>query len=530
VSFIDAADESFSDVVEAKICIVGAGAAGITIADELSQDGSDILLIESGDRELDGETQALYRGSNTGYPYYDLASCRLRYFGGTTNHWGGYCRSNDPINYEGRPDLNIPKWPFGFEEAKPWLVRAAERLGIDDRFFEPSQLLRNAGIEPDDSLNRLDDKAFVAVNQITKSKRLGKNFAPEFEKSANLRVATNLNLVNVRLWDNGKAVKHLECKTLDGRRVRVEADVFVLACHAIENARLMLLSRDISSKGVGNDHDLVGRFFAEHPQIDAGLMVAGPRFREYFDRRSQRPETYLAAMSLAPEAMRESQSLSYHMHFSAERAHAGARRAARRLYDGLWKPYSSQMLRDAARVLGDITSLANPAPGPIHPNLDGSSDQVFRLNHTFEQAPNPDSRVRLSENEKDAFGLPRVELDWRLNEQDVRTLREGQRIISNELSAIGFGRFALEEFDFPMIEQRVRGHFHHYSTTRMDNDPRQGVVDSNQRVHGVENLFIAGSSVFPTAAAHGPTLHIIAFSLRLAEHLRDNLKRFQRSQ
>ena len=526
MSFLDASEGSVPEILEAHVCIIGAGAAGITIANELGlKQGVDVLLLESGDMQLDGDVQSLYAGKNVGAPYYDLASCRLRYFGGTTNHWGGYCRANDPINYEGRPDLDVPSWPFGFEEATPWVKRAAETLGIDSRFFEPQQLLANEGFDASELLERLGKDVFVAVNQITAAKRFSERFAPELESTSSVRVVTNINLVGIRLNENGESVRHLDCQTLGGSFVKVKADVFVLACHAIENARLMLVSNDVASSGIGNDHDLVGRYFAEHPQVNSGLMIAGPRFPDYFDRRYRRPETHLAAMSLNANAMRNAGALSYHMHFASEPPREAARRAARRLIDGLWKPFATQMLLDSIRVFEDITAIARPTPGPLHPNLDGTGDRILRLNHTFEQAPNRDSRVRLSTTERDALNIPRVELDWQLNEQDLRTLREGQRIVAAELSAIGFGRFALEEFEWSSIEGRVNGHYHHYGTTRMSTDPRSGVVNSDQRVHGVANLFVAGSSVFPTAAAHGPTLHIVAFSLRLADYLLRNINR-----
>lgn len=517
MSLIDARTDEVGAELEAAVCIVGAGAAGITIARALGAAGIDTLLVESGDLALDPEVQSLYEGPVTGLDYYPLDVCRLRFFGGTTNHWAGYCRANDPIDYEGRPDLGVPAWPVTEQQARPYLARAAEALGVDARFHEPFALLAEAGVEGDDLVDRSQGDLFTAVNQISDRTRLGPMHAEELTASEHVRVVTNLNAVELVLSGDGRRIERVACRTLTGKEVSLRGRAVVVACHAIENARLLLASNSVAPAGVGNGRDLVGRFFMEHAQIDSGLMAPGPAFAPIYDRAVLVPRRYMAAVSLTPEARRREGALAYHVTFYGAYASSEARASARRFARGLMEPFEMSLLDDAGVVLsemGGITASAAASAGlPVPEGM-----KTMALNHTWEQAPNPDSRVTLS-GDRDALGMPRAALHWALNEQDLRTLQAGQRVCTAELSALGFGRFAMEEFTAESMREKVRGHYHHYGTTRMSDDPAEGVVDGDCKLHGVENLYMGGSSTFPTASAHGPTLHIIAFSMRLADTL-----------
>lgn len=144
--FLDAKTDDVGAALDASICIVGAGAAGITLARELAGSGQDVLLIEGGAEELDGATQGLFAGRQLGLRYYNLLSCRLRYFGGTTNHWSGYCRDNDPIDYEGRAELDLPKWEVGPDEMAPYVARAGETLNVAAKHFDPRAAMDNRGL------------------------------------------------------------------------------------------------------------------------------------------------------------------------------------------------------------------------------------------------------------------------------------------------------------------------------------------------------------------------------------------------
>lgn len=138
----------------------------------------------------------------------------------------------------------------------------------------------------------------------------------------------------------------------------------------------------------------------------------------------------------------------------------------------------------------------------------------------IEPAPNPDSRVVLV-GDRDELGLQRVALDWRLSEADKRNVRQTLELFGAEIGRAGIGRpkILYEEDDSGWPED-LGGGEHLMGTTRMSDDPKQGVVDRHCRVHGMANLFVAGSSVFPTAGGATPTLMIVALAIRLADHLK----------
>jgi choline dehydrogenase-like flavoprotein len=153
----------------------------------------------------------------------------------------------------------------------------------------------------------------------------------------------------------------------------------------------------------------------------------------------------------------------------------------------------------------------------------GRIARAFQLNTRIEQAPNPDSRVTLS-TEKDELGVPRANLHWALTELDKRSIRTLHFILGQQIGQAGLGRVKLmdylqDENDYSWPEG-TDGGWHHMGTTRMSDDPRQGVVDANCQIHGIQNLYVAGAACYATSAAPNPTLTLVALSLRLSDFLK----------
>ncbi|WP_051340463.1 FAD-dependent oxidoreductase [Azospirillum halopraeferens] len=516
--FRDALTDGLPETLDADVCIVGAGASGMTLAMQLADADVRVLLLESGGMDIDGQTQGLYRGSNLGLPYFDLTSCRLRYFGGTTNHWGGYCRANDPIDHEGRPDLGVPAWPVSLDALGPHIARAAAMLGLKPEGWDPAHQLRARGL-PDDALierhsRRLETKVF----QISQQVRFRSLFRDALAGQANLEVVLNANVTNVGLGPDGRRVERLTVKTLGGATAEVRARVIVLACHAIENARLLLDSDDVMPQGVGNAHGHVGRYFMEHAHVISGVFIpAKGRFPAIYDAGYMGSINVNANISLTAEAMRERGILQYYCRFRTPEDNEAVRAAMGRIKDAFWEPFDPDFLEDLAEVMANLPSAVDAVVGKLRPPRGDAPYYV--LDHRIEQAPNPDSRIVLSER-RDALGNRPAHLDWRLNDLDYRTFREGAEVVAAEMSALGLGRFQLEPFTPEIVERGVRGHFHHIGTTRMSERPEDGVVDADLRVHGIDNLYVTGSSVFPTAGYSGPTMMLIALTMRLADHLK----------
>lgn len=510
-AFLDARSDAVGERLHAPVVIVGAGAAGITLARELAAKGQRVLLIESGGEKIEGKTQGLYVAPNTGSPYYDLASCRLRYFGGTTNHWSGYCRANDPIDYEGRPALGLPRWPVSHEELAPYIAQAATLLEIDSQFFDPEAQLKARGLTDVELLEKQAPALETKNFQLAQNIHFNGRFRPEIAGSPLIQPVEYLNIVEVVLDGSGRRVSHLTGVTLDGKQVRVDGNRFVLCCHAIENARLLLASDKQAAGGIGNANGHVGRYFMEHPYLFASRFIPSDRFPQLYNRSFLDRYHLNANISLSEAAMREHGVMSYYCRFNPVDIDPTARSAAGRVRRNFWEPASTDLFRDVALAMSDLPGIAAFVTKSDQPRF-------FALEHRIEQAPNPNSRVKLTA-KTDKLGMREIELDWQFTDLDVKTLNIGQKIVAQELSALQMGRFEIEEIDMDMMRERALGHYHHIGTTRMSADPADGVVDPNQKVHGVDNLYIAGSSVFPSAGYSGPTMMIVGMTMRLAEHL-----------
>jgi choline dehydrogenase-like flavoprotein len=510
-NYLDARTDAVEDSVDCELCIIGAGAAGITLARRLAGVYGDLVLMEAGSFEFDYATQQLYLGRNLGLPYYDLQGCRLRYFGGTTNHWSGYNRANDPIDYEGRPELGVPAWPVHMDEIQPFVDEAAHELGIRAQFFDATYYTRELGF-PASVLFEANSPAFeTKIFQIARERRFGQLYREELGKAPGLRVLLNLNAVHLQLTADGNRLQSVRAATTTGKNVTVRAKVFVLACHAIENARLLLASDDIQKTGVGNTYDQVGRYFMEHPYIVASKLIPSKRFSIFYDWKYALRRDLNANLSLSARAMKDLGILQYYCRFDPVYAEKDVR-------DAISGPsFDRQVLEDLVTVLGDFSDAIENELNAR--DIVNTLPAYYRLEHRIEQAPNANSRVTLSD-ERDSLGTRCADVNWSLREVDYDTFREGHDLVVRELSALGAGRFILDELTPELIDATVSGKYHHMGTTRMSATPRDGVVDSNARVHGVDNLYVMGSSIFPTSGYSGPTMMIVAFTLRLAEHLK----------
>jgi choline dehydrogenase-like flavoprotein len=183
------------------------------------------------------------------------------------------------------------------------------------------------------------------------------------------------------------------------------------------------------------------------------------------------------------------------------------------------RPLPAELLGHLGNVvtgLGDLGAVARARLRRSDP-----ARTVLAMRAQAEQAPNPDSRVTLG-TRRDRFGLPIVQVDWRPTASDRASIRASQKAVDKALGAAGLGRveFMLGDEHPPTL---MEGNFHHLGATRMHTDPAKGVVDPDCRVHGVRNLYVAGSSVFPTYGCSNPTLTVVALALRLADHLKKQL-------
>lgn len=520
--FEDFVDNQTREVFEADVCIIGGGAAGITVARELSNAQLQICLLESGGFHADRATQDLYSGENVGLPYFPLHSTRLRYLGGTTNHWSGQCAPMSQLDFEKREWVPQSGWPMERADLDPFYERAQPICSLgeyvyDEQLFDYLELTQP---ELDPALL----KAFFF--RYSPPIRFGDAYRADLEAADNLRVVLNATAVDIKTDRNGSAVEEVVFKNLAGRVGRVRARAYVVACGGIENARVLLLSRGTNPNGLGNDYDLVGRYFMEHPEIPSGRLTTSDPFplldtylRHWRDGMQYRP-----AFRTADETQREEGVLGACAVLEyVPREDSGTTAAiaiGRSVSNGempddlgekVWR-----MLVDLDELIPNVYRYVVEGKEPL------AEPKTLYFKSMSEQAPNPESRVSLAE-EHDALGLPRARLRWQVSEVDKRSIEVLNRCLGIEFGRLGMGRVRLDDVLNGEEPFHPRGGFHHMGTTRMSEDPKRGVVDPDCRVHSTSNLYVAGSSVFPTSGHVNPTLTLVALAVRLADHLREVL-------
>ncbi|MDX2112183.1 MAG: FAD-dependent oxidoreductase [Alphaproteobacteria bacterium] len=468
----------------ADICVIGAGAAGIAIAMRHIDSDKNIIIIESGGFEPDKATLDLNKGKAIGLSY-STESTRLRWFGGTTNHWEGMCAPLSDIDFEKRDWIPYSGWPIkrsDLDEGYKWAAKFLNLSGTGtDDFSVPQDIIPNPGT--------LSFGCWRFAQHLS----LGEVYRKPLEESKNIKILLHSNVVDIRLVDELNSVSEVKVATLSGARFSVRAKKYILACGGIENARLLLASNSQMQYGIGNSYDQVGRYFMEHPHNQVGQLFSygddlGKLFRLDFKRsRGLRPvNTDIIAdknaavlnISLSPQTMKEYQVAGGSLVISAHNE-----------------------IKEQSATLNYLQHASGV-----------SVKHVFGLYARTEQVPNPDSRVILNHNERDALGIPRVQLDWRLTEQDWKTIHVLAIKFAEAISASGAGFVRLSGWleRFSGWPRNAWYGSHHMGTTRMSDDPKTGVVDKDQKVFGLNNLHIAGSSVFPTSGWPNPSYTLIS--------------------
>jgi choline dehydrogenase-like flavoprotein len=530
VTIIDVNDLPQASTVRADVCIVGSGAAGITVASELDGGPHTVCLVESGDYGPDEETQSLYNLSVTGHPVRENFMSRARYFGGTCNLWAGRSMRLLPFDFERRDWVSHSGWPMPYAEMEGFYSRAAKILKL------PSDETSLSGVRLGPVERRLFDSAQFEPSVALWGKRplrFGKAFHGQLRSSRNIATYLNGNVTDIELNRAGNLVDACTAVSLSGKKLRLQAKRFVLACGGLETARLLLASRSVQPMGVGNQFDVVGRYYMDHPRavfgqvkllkplkfstllgvpLADGMAQVGIRFSEGVQRQERLLNNYLTLeRHWSDQAARTYQSFVHSMKVLLRRGHSGRRFTLSRA-NLATVPELIYLLAPRELLPHAVYRAARRARERFSK---GVTDLVM-VNYC-EQPPNPRSRVYLGE-DRDRFNMPRLVLDWRIGPEETQSMMRLQAKLDEHLRRHQLGCVDHESEQF--TDRLYTDASHHIGTARMNTNPHEGVVDEHCRVHGVANLFIAGSAVFPTAGHANPTLTIVALAIRLATHLR----------
>lgn len=548
---IDTNDLENQAALDADICIVGAGAAGITLALELIDSGLDVIVLESGGWREEKETQALYSGAvEDEHLHSPPDRYRQRRFGGSTTIWGGRCMPFDAIDFEPRDFVPHSGWPFGLEELEPY-YQHANRLceagpfayTAEQAFNRPLQPMIADFTSPHFSTDRLE--------RFSCPTNFAARYSHRLEAAANIRVLLHANVTRLQLNGEGSAIESVTVRTLDGnqagKQLTVRSRQVVLATGGLEVARMLLANRDVHSDGIGNHYGNVGRYYMCHIAGTIGaLSVNGPltnvwhgydvsdegvycRRRLALNETTQREQglgNFIARLHhprITDPAHRNSilsllfLAQAFIPYEYGKRLHGEERASLRtwgqHIHNVAMGPFDAigfawHMFRDRKMAERKFPSII------IKPKAN-----LFSIDFHAEQQPNPDSRVGL-DTEVDAFGIPCIKVDWRYTSGDVDTIKRSLALLATDIAQAGVGQldYDPQSVEFEMTRYGAYGG-HHIGTARMGIDPRTSVVDADCRVHGVGNLFIASAATFPTSGQANPTLTVVAMALRLAHYL-----------
>lgn len=480
-------DKRFRDLYDC--CVIGSGPAGITVAQRLAAAGKRVALIEGGAAEYSEQSQALYECRSTGREAY-VEKFRLRMLGGTSAHWTGRCRPFDPSDFSASARNGMPGWPIPYSEIERYLPDAMRILDLPGQEFRT----RNSP---------LDGVDFRADGYLkSPPTRFAEKYATVLRESSNLEVFVNCNCVDLVFDGNSRRVGSITVSDYAKRRGKVAAKHFVLAMGAIENARQLLNSESLAAHGVISAEGMTGRCFMEHLNVELGTFVLG-------DGHGTDERQYCTTDAFASRHRVGKGNVTFSV---LSQVKSYGRAAA---VKDFFRNLACSM--GVAEKMKFVTDFSCPGDGTIATLL--------------EQYPQRDSRVSLLE-EKDALGVRKASLNWHVGDEDMRTIRTIAMEAAKRFADSGLGYVKLNEnlLGDP-AKLYIHPHAHHMGTTRMASRPADGVVDSNCKVFGTENLYVAGSSIFATGGACNPTMPILQFALRLSDHLNgaDSASRPQKS-
>jgi len=535
----------------AEVCVIGSGAAGIALALTLSDKGKSVLLLEAGYDREDSRTQALYEGEVSNEKLHSPPDkYRQRRFGGSTPIWGGRCVPFDPIDFDTRSYVPFSGWPISYKDVSPfypaanvWAEAGRCQYDADEVFGLASVPMIRGFVSPVVYTNSLE--------RFSCPTNFSKRYRNRLQRAVNVRVMLGANCTAIRLQPNGQQVQGIDVATLSGNRFSVNAKMFALAVGGLETPRLLLASRDVSAAGIGNEYDVVGRYYLCHIAGSVGLLTIKGSTNVVRHGYEVAPDGVYCRrrLSLAPSEQRRLglANMVARLHFSgiADPSHRNgvlsglylaknliSYEYGKRLDDGGTATFATY-LRHLRNVLTDPvdtsafllhwltkhTYAERKFPSVILRN----KTNRFALEINGEQIPQATSRVALID-ATDELGVRRLRVDWRYSPLDIDSVRRTLDVFASEFERCNIGSFQYNRD--ALGEDLMRyGAFggHHIGTARMGNDVRTSVVDANCKVHSVDNLFVAGSAVFPTSSQANPTLTIIALSLRLADHMARSL-------
>jgi choline dehydrogenase-like flavoprotein len=497
MSVLDSGTLPPGTTLRADVAIIGSGPAGITVALSLLDAGLEVAVLESGSDTPTPEAHALSDGDVVGGQFRFLdtplgpADVRMRVLGGSSGHWAGMCRPLDPLDFGPRPELDRGGWPLDVAELDPWYRRAQDTCEIGPFSYDADEWYATFDRSPP-----LDGPvATTTLYQFSPPTRFGERYRPQLEQADRCTVVLRSTVVGLVPTPDGAHVRRIDAVGAAGP-LSVEVGVVVLATGAIDAPRLLLLSTEADPAGLANRSGLVGTGFMEHPHVPLGRFIAieepsAVPLLPHLGQGRFEGSSAVPAFRLTDEVLQERRLPGAALTFE-------------------WPSLRTDAAGDHPDDVGTgVEELLEAAGAPV-----GTGAGMLRA----EQLPIAENRVALGAR-RDALGLPMPEVHWSIERSAFEDLLTTIGLLADELGRAGVGRLELSPPGSPLTRNQVEIGCHHMGTTRMADDPDQGVVDPDGRCWDVDNLYVAGSAVFPTGGYANPTLTIVALAHRLGDHL-----------
>lgn len=539
--------------IEADVCIVGSGPAGITLARELAQAGLEICMLESGSEEMPDEATKSLGHVEIDESFLQVTSDnRNRKFGGNASYWGINLHQGrmglrivplEETDFEQREWVPYSGWPFNRDHLVPYYQRAQQVFGAG--VFDYT-----ADFWASEDAPRLPfkgDRVTTRMFQFGYLDLFTRTYRDEIAQSQNITTYLHANAVELETNEDGTTVTHVRCACLNGKRFWVSARVVLLAAGAIENTHLLLLSNRANPNGLGNHHDVTGRFFMDHPLVAGGFIYPfnSAIFNQtaLYDKRYVRGTNIMGSLVLTNEAVRRERLLNLVSWIfpRVKRLNSPAIASLKALVSPRGYKHGlsglvghlGNVVKNAGDVVDAVLDKVTNTPPPFFPTLatggwsycQPNREKVygmFEVLHMTEQVPSPNNRLVLGGG-IDRLGRQTIKLISSWSEADRNGIKQAQAILVEEIARAGIGKYvpARTSDGDPVVV--TLGSSHHMGSTRMHDNPKHGVVDAHCRVHGVTNVFIASSSVFPTGGYANTTLTTVALAIRLADHIKSRL-------
>lgn len=508
-------------MITSQLSIVGAGAAGIAIAREFADTDISVSLIEAGGMSITEDMQSLFEADVEGLPHSGIRDGRARVFGGTTTLWAGQALPLRNIDFTRREWVPLSGWPITKQILEPYYRRSERVMKL------PHSSYGSEGWEsPTPSLRHLENEWLeTRFSMFTHSPNFSSLYYEKLRTSNNINIILKYGITDIGFSQDGTTVEYIVISNTEGDSLRIESDIFVLCCGGIETPRLLM-----HLLGKANHNlDALGKYFNEHLHIHVPFSIKNSsKVHTMFESRRNKKAIFYPKFVASTYFQEDNEILNV----GADLIYKDDRdiyldylkRALRRFRNWEIVSGSQSLFRSMRQMDYVMGSILRYALGKRKLG-EGLGNAFFSIQS--ECLPLEESRIELTD-EYDRVGLPKMRLVWRLSRHELQSIRAFACELDKLLRTQGIGKldmsFLPSSDDPEDWEGIIHDSYHHMGATRMSVSCDDGVVNSDCRVHGISNLFVASSSIFPTGGFSNPTLTLLALSLRLADHLKSLLK------